>query len=64
MVEGLVELYLTVRTEDRKSADGIIIPGARTKKGQKEVRRTLDNDAVAKPGTRVAAESSLKISSN
>lgn len=56
MMEGLVELYLAVRTEDRISADRIIIPGALTKKGQKEGRRTLDNDAVAKPGTHVAAE--------
>lgn len=28
-VEGLVELYLTERIEDRKNADGKIIPGAR-----------------------------------
>ncbi|MDA5479691.1 tyrosine-type recombinase/integrase [Yersinia intermedia] len=59
-VEGLVELYLTERIEDRKSADGKIIPGARKKKGQKEVRRTLENDAVAKLGTRVAAEITRK----
>ncbi|CNK53807.1 phage integrase family site specific recombinase [Yersinia pseudotuberculosis] len=59
-VEGLVELYLTERIEDRKSNDGKIIPGARKKKGQKEVRRTLENDAVAKLGTRVAAEITRK----
>ncbi|EAO4437977.1 tyrosine-type recombinase/integrase [Salmonella enterica] len=59
-VEGLVELYLTERIEDRKSADGKIILGARKKKGQKEVRRTLENDAVAKLGTRVAAEITRK----
>ncbi|MBN3122222.1 tyrosine-type recombinase/integrase [Pectobacterium brasiliense] len=59
-VEGLVELYLTERIEDRKNADGKIIPGARKKKGQKEVRRTLENDAVAKLGTRVAADITRK----
>ncbi len=55
-VEGLVKLYLTERIEDRKSANGKIIPGARKKKGQKEARRTLENDTVAKLKTRVAAE--------
>lgn len=59
-VEGLVELYLTERIEDRKSNDGKIIPGARKKKGQKEVRRTLENDAVAKLGALVAAEITRK----
>ncbi|MBQ4771419.1 tyrosine-type recombinase/integrase [Pectobacterium versatile] len=59
-VEGLVELYLTERIEDRKNADGKIIPGARKKKGQKEVRRTLENDAVAKLGARVAADITRK----
>ncbi|CQI96443.1 tyrosine-type recombinase/integrase [Yersinia sp. HM-2024] len=59
-VEGLVELYLTERIEDRKSNDGKIIPGARKKKGQKEVRRTLENDAVAKLGARVAVEITRK----
>ncbi|ELX2276438.1 tyrosine-type recombinase/integrase [Yersinia intermedia] len=59
-VEGLVELYLIERIEDRKSNDGKIIPGARKKKGQKEVRRTLENDAVAKLGARVAAEITRK----
>lgn len=59
-VEGLVELYLTERIEDRKSNDGKIIPGARKKKGQMEVRRTLENDAVAKLGARVAAEITRK----
>ncbi|MBN3206443.1 tyrosine-type recombinase/integrase [Pectobacterium brasiliense] len=59
-VEGLVELYLTERIEDRKNADGKIIPGARKKKGQKEVRRTLENDAVAKLGMRVAADITRK----
>ena len=59
-VEGLVELYLTERIEDHKGIDGKIIPGARKKKGQKEVRRTLENDAVAKLGGRVAAEITRK----
>ncbi len=59
-VHGLVELYLTERIEDRKSADGKIISGARKKKGQMEVRRTLQNDAVAKLGKRVAAEVTRK----
>ena len=59
-VEGLVELYLTERIEDRKNNDGKIIPGARKKKGQKEVRCTLENDAVAKLGARVAAEITRK----
>lgn len=59
-VHGLVELYLTEQIEDRKSADGKIIPGARKKKGQMEVRRTLQNDAVAKLGKRVAAEVTRK----
>jgi len=56
-VEGLVELYLTQRIEDRKSTDGKIISGARKKKkGQMEVRRTLENDAVTKLGHRIASE--------
>ncbi|ECC4148253.1 tyrosine-type recombinase/integrase [Salmonella enterica] len=55
-VAALVELYLTERIEDRKTADGRIIPGARKKKGQAETRRTLENDAVAKLGQRVASE--------
>lgn len=55
-VQGLVELYLTERIEDRKTKDGKIIPGARKKKGQDEVRRTLYADAVDKLGNRNAAE--------
>ncbi|EAB4492542.1 tyrosine-type recombinase/integrase [Salmonella enterica] len=55
-VQGLVELYLTERIEDRKTKDGKIIPGARKKKGQDEVRRTLYADAVDKLGDRNAAE--------
>lgn len=54
-VAALVELYLTERIEDRKTTDGKIIPGARKKKGQAETRRTLENDAVAKLGQRVAS---------
>jgi len=55
-VQGLVELYLTERIEDRKTKDGKIIPGARKPKGQVEVRRTLYGDAVKSLGTRNAAE--------
>ncbi|OSN03790.1 integrase [Lonsdalea britannica] len=55
-VEGVVELYLTERIEDRKTNDGKIIPGARKPKGQAEVRRTLYGDAVKSLGTRNAAE--------
>ncbi|HAT2207525.1 TPA: DUF4102 domain-containing protein [Kluyvera intermedia] len=55
-VQGLVELYLTERIEDRKTKDGKIIPGARKKKGQDEVRRTLYADAVDSLGDRNAAE--------
>lgn len=55
-VEGVVELYLTERIEDRKTKDGRIIPGARKPKGQAEVRRTLYGDAVKTLGTRHAAE--------
>ncbi|QHI86343.1 tyrosine-type recombinase/integrase [Klebsiella sp. MPUS7] len=55
-VQGLVELYLTERIEDRKTKDGKVIPGARKPKGQAEVRRTLYGDAVKSFGTRNAAE--------
>ncbi|MHB5982364.1 tyrosine-type recombinase/integrase [Klebsiella pneumoniae] len=55
-IQGLVELYLTERIEDRKTKDGKIIPGARKPKGQAEVRRTLYGDAVKSLGTRNAAE--------
>lgn len=59
-VEGLVELYLTERIEDRKTKDGKIILGARKKKGQAEVRRTLYGDAVKTLGTRKASEITRK----
>jgi len=55
-VQGLVELYLTERIEDRKTKDGKIIPGARKKKGLDEMRRTLYADAVDSLGDRNAAE--------
>ncbi|CNJ06069.1 Arm DNA-binding domain-containing protein [Yersinia aldovae] len=45
-LEGLVELYLTQRIEDRKGPDGRIILGSRNKLGQAEIRRTLHNDAA------------------
>lgn len=41
----MVELYLVERIEDR-IVDGALIPGARKKKGQAEVRRTLYGDVV------------------
>lgn len=59
-VEGLVELYLTQRIEDRKTADGKIVAGARKKKGQREVRRTLYGDAVKHLGTRIAKDITRK----
>lgn len=59
-VEGLVELYLTERIEDRNTKDGKIILGARKKKGQVEVRRTLYGDAVKTLGTRKASEITRK----
>lgn len=55
-VQGLIELYLTERIEDRKTKDGKVISGARKPKGQAEVRRTLYSDAVKSLGTRNAAE--------
>lgn len=55
-VQGLVELYLTERIEDRKTKDGKVIPGARKPKGQAEVRRTLYGDAVKSLGTKNAAK--------
>lgn len=59
-IQGLVELYLTERIEDRKTKDGKIIPGARKKKGQAEARRTLYGDAVKRLGKRNAAEITRK----
>lgn len=59
-VKDLIELYLTQRIEDRKSIDGKIIPGARKKKGQSEVRRTLQNDAGEKLGHRTASQITRK----
>lgn len=55
-IQGLVELYLTERIEDRKTKEGKVISGARKPKGQAEVRRTLYGDAVKSLGTRNAAE--------
>lgn len=54
--EGVVELYLTKRIEDRKTKDGRIILGTRKPKGQAEVRRTLYDDAVKSLGIRNTAE--------
>lgn len=44
-VSEMVELYLRQHVEDRW-ASGKKIPGARAKKGQREVRRTLEGDAI------------------
>ncbi len=55
-VQGLVELYLTARIEDRKTRDGKIMPGAWKKKGQDEVPRALYADAVDKLGDHNASE--------
>ncbi len=55
-IKGLVDLYLSERIEDRKTSDGKLVLGARKKKGQEEVRRTLYADAVEKLGSRSAAE--------
>nr|WP_314523608.1 tyrosine-type recombinase/integrase [uncultured Lelliottia sp.] len=55
-IKGLVDLYLSERIEDRKTSDGKLVLGARKKKGQEEVRRTLYADAVDKLGSRSAAE--------
>ena len=60
IVERLVELYLTQSIEDRKIADGKIVAGARKKKGQSEVRRTLYGGAVKHLGTRIAKEITRK----
>lgn len=59
-VAELIELYLTERIEDRQTTDGKIILGARKKKGQMEVRRTLERDAVAKLGERIASDVTRK----
>ncbi|WP_321206105.1 MULTISPECIES: hypothetical protein [Limnobaculum] len=59
-VKDLIELYLTQRIEDRKSNDGKIIPSARKRKGQSEVRRTLQNDAGEKLRHRVASQITRK----
>ncbi|MFQ1642945.1 tyrosine-type recombinase/integrase [Aeromonas veronii] len=45
-VGDMVELYLSGRIEDRYTASGEVIAGARKKKGQLEVRRMLYRDVV------------------
>lgn len=55
-VKELVELYLVDHIEDRKGKDGKIISGSRKKKGQKEVRRMLEADAVRVLGELMAHE--------
>ncbi len=56
----MIEFYLSERIDDRKAPDGKIIPGARKKKGQAEIRRALYTDAVDKLGHRIAAEITRK----
>ncbi|OSN00001.1 MULTISPECIES: phage integrase central domain-containing protein [Lonsdalea] len=58
--QRLVEIYLSERIKDRNSTEGKIIPGARKKKGQMEVRRILQHDAVAIIGDKIAAEVTRK----
>lgn len=48
-IKRLVDLYLEEYIEDRR-VDGKLIPGARKKKGQSEVRRTLYNDVIPAMG--------------
>lgn len=45
-IQDMIELYLVERIEDRISPDGVLIAGARKKKGQAEVRRMLYSDVV------------------
>ena len=58
-VKQLVDLYLKSYIEDRE-VDGKLIHGARKKKGQKEVRRTLYGDAVLVLGRRPACKITRK----
>ncbi|PHI32031.1 tyrosine-type recombinase/integrase [Budvicia aquatica] len=59
-VEGLIELYLTQRIEDRRGTDGQIIAGARKKAGQVATRRMLTKDFVEKVGDRPAKDITRK----
>lgn len=59
-LQDLVEVYLVEYIEDKRSASGRVIPGARKRKGQDEVRRTLYGDAVPKLGQRPAAQVTRK----
>lgn len=58
-VKDLVDFYLKKHIND-KVVNGRSIPGARKKKGQKEVMRTLYADAVSVLGERQAAEVTRK----
>ena len=58
-VKDMIDLYLKQHIEDRQ-VNGKLIPGARKKKGQDEVRRTLYGDAVRLLGSRPATEISRK----
>ncbi|WP_324187743.1 MULTISPECIES: hypothetical protein [Proteus] len=59
-VKELVELYLVERIEDRKGKDGKTISGSRKKKGQIDVRRMLEADAVRVLGEFMAHEVTRK----
>ena len=59
-VADLIEDYLTGYIEDRVSTRGERVAGARKRKGQREVRRTLEGDAVPVLGQKVAAEVTRK----
>jgi integrase len=58
-IKRLVDLYLEEYIEDRR-VDGKLIPGARKKKGQSEVRRTLYNDVIPAMGGRLASDVTRK----
>lgn len=55
-VQKMIEFYLQKHIEDQVLPGGVIKNGARKKKGQSEVRRTLYGDAVPALGTRLAIE--------
>lgn len=55
-VKAMIDLYLTQYIEDRHSANGQIIKGARKIKGQDEVRRTLYSDVIRVLGDKAAID--------
>lgn len=58
-IKQLVDLYLEEYIEDRR-VDGKLISGARKRKGQSEVRRTLYNDVIPTIGRRLAKDVTRK----